>query len=343
MADFSKSFSYRLDMYEVDPITWAERTRVGSFTKVSVSRTTGRMVESASMEIDLPKGWEFAEGYYRIVMRVTQGNATERLDLATMYCTATAGTIDHDVNEVKVEGLSVLYPARDCVVDLGSYVAKGADGAAYAGRLLSEVIHAPVEVMGSFEMADNYVFDVGARRLDCAWDVLESANWCIQIDGRGRVAIMPLPTMPTAEIGGEFVMPGIPYELDWSDVPNRYIAMLGTTLAECVNDSPDSVVSTTRRGFVKDSDIGIDTSPLLVVGETLQSYCRRRLKEESTVTHTITHKREYVDGVYPYSVVRVTVQPEGTQEDVRVASQEITCTNELLVEETYVREVPLWP
>lgn len=343
MADFTQSLSYSLDVYEVDPITWADRDKVGTFTSAKISRTTGRMLEGGSMTADMPLGWQFEEGYYRVAMRVTQNGVTERYDLATMYCTSASGTVDYGIDEMDVEGLSVLYPARDCVVPIGSYVAKGVDGAAYAARILGEVIHAPVIVEGSFEMADNYVFDVGAKRLDCAWDVLESANWCIQIDGRGRVFIRPVPTKPSFELGGALVMPGIPYELSWASVPNRYLALSGTTLEECVNDDPASPVSTVSRGFVKDADVGIDTSPVLVAGETLRTYCRRRLAELSTVTQTISQKREYVDGIYPFSMVRVTSQPDGEQADVMVASQEITCTGELVVDETYVREVSLWP
>lgn len=345
MTDFSKSFSYTLQVYEVDRTTWADKRLVGKFNSASVSKTAGRMVESANMTMDRSLGEGFDEGYYRIAVKVTQDGSTERHDIATLYCTSVSGIVDYGVDQLTVNGLSVLYPASRCVMDFGSYAPQGSDGAMFAKNVLKDVLHAPIEVHGSFEIADNHVFDLGAKRLDCVWDVLEAAGWCIQIDERGVVHIRELPTEPvnsTTGFDSATIANGIPYGLDWSQVPNRYIAFDGTSLGVWVNDDPNSVVSTKSRGFVMDYDGGVDTSPVLVGGETLDMYCRRMLKSLSTVTHEVTKEREYSDGVYPYSVVRMTVQPTGNMMDMRVTQREIRCSDDLTVTETYVGEVSLW-
>ncbi len=345
MTDFSKSFSYTLQVYEVDRTTWADKRLVGRFNSASVSKTNGRMVESANMTMDRSLGESFTEGYYRIAARVTQDGSTERHDIATLYCTSVSGTVDYGVDELTINGLSVLYPAENCVMDFGSYAPQGSDGATFAKDVLGEVLHAPIEVHGSFEIADNHVFDLGAKRLDCVWDVLEAAGWCIQIDERGVVHIRELPTEPinsTTEFDIATISSGIPYGLDWSTVPNRYMVFDGTTLGVWVNDDPKSVVSTKSRGFVRDYDGGVDTNPVLVGGETLDMYCRRMLKSLSVVTHEVTKEREYSDGVYPFSVVRMAVQPTGDMMDMRVTSREIRCDNDLTVSETYAGEVSLW-
>ena len=341
MADFSKSFGFELQVYEVDPVTWADNRLVGGFTSASVSRTTGRMLESGSFKADMALGEQFGEGYYRLVMRVRQGGL-ERYDLSTLYCTSISGSVDHGVDEVSIEGVSVLYPAQNKVMEIGSYVPKGADGAAYVRRILSESIHAPVTAAGSFELADDFVFDIGAKVLDCAWDVLESAKWCMQIDGKGRVTIMPVPTRSKLTISESVTMAGISYEQAVADVPNRYIAFDGTTLGQCVNEDPESVVSTVSRRFVKDFDGGVDTSPALIAGETIDAYCRRKLRELSSVTQQITSTCEYHDGILPFSMVTVRTQPDNEMHDVMVSSQEITCDQDVSIGETYVREVRLW-
>jgi hypothetical protein len=91
-----------------------------------------------------------------------------------------------------------------------------------------------------------------------------------------------------------------------------------------------------------DFDGGVDTNPVLVGGETLDMYCRRMLKSLSSVTHEVTKEREYSDGVYPYSVVRMVVQPTGETMDMRVTRREIRCGEDLTVTETYAGEVLLW-
>ena len=345
MADFSKSFSYTLQVYEVDRNTWADKRLVGKFNSASVSKTTGRMVESANMTVDRELGEGFEEGYYRIAAKVTQDGATERYDIATLYCTSVSGTVDYGVDELTVNGRSVLYPAEGCVMDFGSYAPRGSDGAAFAKSVLGEVLHAPIEVHGSFQISDDFVFDLGAKRLDCVWDILESAGWCIQIDERGVVHIRKLPSSPTetmTDVDAMTISAGIPYGLDWSNVPNRYIAFDGTNVGVCVNESPDSVVSTVRRMFVKDFDGGVDTNPVLMTGEDINAYCARMLRSLSCVTHEVTRQREYEGGIYPYSMVRMPAQPTGERMDMRVVSREIRCGEDMTVTETYAGEVSLW-
>lgn len=345
MTDFSRSFSYSLQIYEVDRATWADKRLVGKFNSASISKTNGRMAESANMTIDRALGESFVEGYYRLAAKVTQDGSTERHDIATLYCTSVSGNVDYGVDEVTVNGLSVLYPASGCIMDFGSYAPQGSDGAQFVRNVLKDVLHAPIEVHGSFEISDDYVFDLGSKRLDCVWDILDSAGWCIQIDERGTVHIRELPNEPIIETDGfdnTTISSGIPYNLDWSEIPNRYVAFDGALLGTCVNDDKNSVVSTVNRGFVIDYSGGVDTSPVLVGDETLDAYCRRMLKSLSVVTHEITKEREYSDGVYPFSMVRMNVQPSGEVMNMRITQREIRCGDDIAVTETYAGEVSLW-
>lgn len=342
MADFSRSLSYTLDVYKVDTTTWADLERIGMFTSASISRSDGRMVESGSFEMDTDIGKEFEEGYYRLVMRVTQDELTERYDIATLYMTSASGMVDFGVNQISVDGMSVLYPADSKVMTAGSFIPKTSDGAMYIGRLLSSTIEAPVHVEGSFKLVDDFVFDVGAKVLDCVWDILESAGWCLQIDGRGEVTVMARPNHAYVELGPNIVMPGISYTRSVADIPNRYIAIDGTKIGQCVNDDPTSPVSTVSRGFIRDLQNGIDSSPTMIDGETLDSYCRRRLKELSVVTYEFSCQHEYMHGVFPNSMVYATVQPDGTVGEVRVKSQSIKFSNEVTMDCTYIRETNLW-
>lgn len=332
-------------VFRVNTDTWADGSILTRVNSASVSRDvsdTPTTVERGSMSVDMAVADSFEEGYYRIVMTADQGGSTERVDVATLLFTSTSSTANRGVSEAQVSGRSVLYPASVTRLAIGSYAPKGVDGAAFCKELLDSCVNAPVTNEGSFTLDDHVVFDIGASTLDCVWMVLNAGNHVLQIGGDGVIHIRPKPTNPSLVLDiahARLLQPEVVHDLDYSEVPNRYIAVSGEMSAMAVNNDPESITSTVRRGWT--SDI-VDQSPVRTDGETLAAYAARRLEEESMVNDARSYTREWWPDVLPFSLVHGSLSSVGVEGDFRVVSQQLTCGRGIVVEERASREVYAW-
>lgn len=335
--DWSQSYSAQWRIFRVNRDTWADAEQIGNVDSVTVSRTAdGSLLESGSFEVT----GEFDADYYRVVMTAEQGGSVERVDVATLLFNVTDGTIDYGTTVQGADGYSVLFPASKTAVITGEYAPAGVDGAAYAGSLLQSAINAPVEVEGGFILNEHVVHEVGSSVLEAVWAVLNAGNYIMQIDGRGVVHIRPQPTEPALTIDSmnmKLLENGISYSADQSDIPNRYVVIVGTNKTIAVNDDPNSSVSTTTRGFIVDK---VDESPVPVNGETLPAYADRKLHEASVLKEERSYTREYAPNVWPYSIVRASI--DGLEGDRRVVSQTVSCNYGITITEKSAREVSLW-
>ena len=162
------------------------------------------------------------------------------------------------------------------------------------------------------------------------------------VDGSGMVTIVPVASSPSLTLdaaGAALLRPGIEYTLDYSDVPNRYIAVDDLSSAVAINDSPTSPTSTVTRGCFVDE---YDSSPVRVSGETLGAYAQRRLRELSIVQSERTFTRKWVPDVYPGSVVRGSMASVELDGDMRIVTQRLECGAGIEVKERAVQEVSTW-
>lgn len=337
MIDWSQSYSASLRVFRVNRDTWADAEQIENVDSIEVSRTSdGDMLESGGMDIT----GDFNTDYYRIVLTAVQDNDVERVDVATMLFDTNSGEVNYGTTTQSAEGFSVLYPASKTAVITGEYAPAGVDGAEYSAELLRGAINAPVNVDGHFTLNDHVVHEIGSSVLNAVWAVLTAGNFCMQIDGRGEVHIMPMPTEPTLTIdstNARLLTHGIKYDKDMSEVPNRYIVLVAGMKTIAVNDDPDSPVSTVSRGYLVDE---VDEAPTPVNGETIGEYAVRRLKELSVMNDHRSYQREYAPGVNVYSLVRASIN--GLEGDLRIQSQSIRCDHGITVDEQANREVKLW-
>jgi len=335
--DWTKSYSSEWRIFRVNRRTWADAEKLSNVISAGVTKTNdGDMIESGSMEIT----GDFEPDYYRIVLTAEQSGEVERVDVATLLFTESGGAFNYGVNTTEVNGHSVLYPASVKSVVTGEYAPAGVNGAEYAEKLLSETINAPVQVEGSFVLNEAIVHELGTSILGAVWAVLDAGKFVLQIDGRGVVHIRPKPTEPALVIDTSsqgWLMNDITYTADISDIPNRYIVIDGVSITVAENNDPTSIVSTLSRGYYVDS---VDTSPTPINGETYSAYADRMLKDLSVLKEERSYTREYAPNVYPYSVIRATI--DGLAGDMEVQSQEISCGNGITVAEKVAREVKLY-
>lgn len=348
IIDWSRGYSADWQLYRVNPRTWADAERVGRVLDASVSRSISGdapTIDSASLSLTRAVGEGLPEGWYRLAMVARQGVASERVDVATVWCASTGGTVEFGTESVDVTGRSVLWPCSRRDMAAGAYSPSGVDGARWAADLIRSCTPAPVEVAlgASFTLDDAIVFS--GKALDAAWQVLEAGGRTIRIGGDGRITIRAIPTDPALSLdamGVRLLQPGIGRAMDYSQVPNRYTVRYGGEEVVATNDNPNSVTSTVARGMVIDPSGGVDTSPKRVNGESLQGYADRRLEEESVVPDSRTYTREWWPDVHPGDLVRGTMASLGVDGDFHVVSQQLTCGAGIVVEEKASREVHTW-
>ena len=338
--DWDKSYSSTWRVYRVNRDTWADDEMLLDVDEISVTRTAdGNLLESGSIETS----GDFESDYYRIVMTAEQGGTAERVDVATLLFDVASGELNYGRTVHNASGYSVLYPASTTVITTGEYAPKGVDGVQYVRELLEDSINAPVETEGSFILNDHLVHELGSSVLDAVWAVLDAATdpkYVMQIDGRGVVHVRPMPTEPDLIIDNSskgLLMNGIEFTTDTSDIPNRYIVIADNMITIAANNNPQSSVSIASRGFKVDL---VDTSPTPVNGQTRQEYANAKLEEYSVLKESHSYEREYSGDVYPYSLIRASI--DGLMGDLRVESQSIECGNGITINEKASKETKLW-
>lgn len=335
--EWGRSYTATWRVFRVNRKTWADAEQVSGIDSISVTRTAdGALLESGEFDVT----GDLVPDYYRIVMTAEQGGEVTRVDVATLLFDITGGEYDYGTTEQSAEGHSVLYPASTTAIVTGEYAPAGVDGARYAGDLLEQTINAPVEVEGSFTLNDHVVHEPGSYVLDAVWSVLDAGNFVIQLDGRGVVHIRPRPTEPSLILDNSntsLLTNGVNYTTNISEIPNRYIVIDDNNRAIAENNDPNSEVSTVSRGFFVDE---IDESPTPINGETYSEYAERQLELLSVMEDERTYTREFVPGVYLYSIIKASI--DGLEGDLRVKSQTLKCGNGITIAEKAVREEHLW-
>lgn len=346
MIEWNEGYTVSYRLMRVNELTWMDSEAVPGVTSASITRDATDdvpLLESSSISMVLPQGERFQEGWYRLeALAIDSLGAFERRSLCTMLYEAGGSTAVPGREEFDLTGKSVLQPASDRKFLAGAYVPKGVDGAQYAADLLKESFPGPVEVDGSFTMDDYLVFSAGTSHLQVVWRVLQSAGWCIQIDGDGRIFIREKakdPKLVMSDATANLMQPSLDKSFDLEGIPNRYFASYYDEESTATNEDPDSATSYQARGRWIDM---VDTSPSRVNGETMYAYARRRLEEESTIVQSYSYTRRFDPDILPFDLVRASVSDLGFEGDLRVLTQKISCGRQIEVSEKAGREVALW-
>ena len=336
MIDWTQAYTVDWRLVEVNQDTWASGTSVPYVQSVSISRDCTDdypLLETASIKMDgsverLKPGWYRVEGLF------TQNAHMERIPIMTMLCESTKGTRNRNLVSLDVDGLSVLQPAKERNLLAGTYVPKGANGPKRAAEYLEKCIAAPVVVHGSFTLDDPLVLDADISYVRAAWTIIDAGGWCMQVHGDGTVHIMEKPSQPDLSLDqahASLLRPSVSFDENVESVPNHYVAVDGSQIAEAWNDDPESFLSTVSRKRTIDM---VDRSPIRINGESLNAYANRKLEEESTIVKTYDYDRNWWPDVYPFSTVRGSIPESGLVTDMRVLSQSFECANGITVSET---------
>ena len=324
MTDWLGGYAATWEVRRVNPDTWEDAGILENVLSVSVERSCdgkAPTLESGTMTIDAPS---IEPTWYRVSM-IAEQNGKERVPIATLLFERASSHIERGNVELECTGRSVLQPVADIKMVTGKFAPEGVNGAEYAAQLVRACTPAPVIVDGSFTLVNDIVFNPGCKYLDAVWQLLDAANWCMQIFGDGTIRICAKPSEPALELSkanAGLLVPGVDDDYNTVDIPNRYYAIDDDKMAIAVNEDPDSEVSYPSRGRWVDE---YDTAPVLVDGESLEMYAIRKLAEASTVVRKYSYTREWWPDVVPYSLVSAYLPSDGVQGDLRVISQSIEC------------------
>lgn len=324
---------------KVNEDTWADSDAVSGIDSISISRScmdSYPLLETGTLTLTKGIRESFETGYYRIEMLASQnGYGDELVSVATLLLEHSSGHVDKGYDAASITGYSVLKPLADRMVQVGTYAPKGSNGAEYAASLIRQHGKCPVVVNGSFTLNNHVVFHNGQSYLECVWNVLDAAGWCMRIDGTGKVTISEKPAEPALKItptnGLRKLVPGIDYERGLDDVPNAYIVVYGDKVIEVVNDDPSSPVSTVAKKRRIDY---VDTSPTPINGESMHQYAKRRLKEMSKIVMQYKYDREFEIGAVPFDLVQASIPEYGMMGSLRILSQGLTLDKGITVSET---------
>ena len=337
--DYSGGYAASWRLVRVDERTWLDGGALGGVLggSATVSRDSSDAVpllESADAVVDMEPSAEFAHGWYRLEMLAQQGGVSERMALGTFLFDAGDSEYQRGRRTFTASGRSVLYPCSERKLLDGSYAPKGGDGAAYAGALIAASTPAPVLVHGSFELGDHVVHAFGDSYLKGAWDVLDAGGWCVRIDGRGTVHVMPMPTEPAGELDASVAVTQYSKVTRPERPANVYVAVDGSDVA--VAEDAAAIAADGRR--IEQ----VDTAPIRVNGETLAAYAARRLYEGRTAQLDCSWTRGMdAAELRPFDLVRASLPSYGMVGTLRIRSQKVTCGRGASVDETAVMEVRL--
>lgn len=326
--DYAKGYAATYRLMTVDARTWRDVTRIGGVSEWKGTKSISSKaaaIDAADLSLDAPAQ---GEGYVRTWMDAEQDGQVSRVALGTYLLQSSGGAQGGQWSSAELYG--VLQPASDRMLPAGWYAPAGTHGPTKAAALLAATLDAPVSLESGEggELAENVVSG-GESYLSMAWALCGDA-WEIVTDGMGNVAVRPKPTeaaiIREADIIGQV-------ETTWklAGVPNRVTATDDGVTAEAINDDPDSPASTVARGRIIDGKADGDR----LSDETLQAFCRRCLREQSTATEIAEYTREWRDGIGIGDMVSL----PGYEGTWRIVSQQIGAGCGATVQETATREV----
>jgi len=352
--DWSKGYSARYQMTEVDPVTWRDIDTL-RFTGGKIDRSADGLKESADIDMTDDPG----EKWIRIYLDARQNGTAFRTAIFTGLTSTPKKEMEGRRNSYSAACYSVLKPCDDILLPRGWYAPAGADGAKLIARLLDVI--APVSYAGqkktintidyvtdengsvltteqnnqigiissgitggeiaSPELSTAIIAEDGETRLTMAQKIADAINWNIRITGMGEIVIEPYNTEIKAVFSpdADMIEPKLSVENDWYSCPNVFRAIMDGMVAVARDDSADSRLSTISRGreiWQEETDCDLSGS------ETLSAYAIRRLKELQNPSKTVSYDRRYNPDVAIGSYVRLNYpQISGT---VKVTSQSVT-------------------
>ena len=317
---WNNGYSASYYAYIIDPVSWREKERI-EITGGSISRSEDSLRESADIECkayDLGK-----EQYIRVYLDARQNGAASHEPLFTGLATSPSRDMDGCFEKNTLECYSVLKAAEDVLLDRGYYVPAGTDGSTVIRELLSCCPAPVITNSTSPSLQSSIIAEDGETHLSMTEKVLAAIDWRIRIYGDGTIELCEKASVDTTgfdPIEQDVLEPTITVKYDWYSCPNVFRAVHEELSAVARDDSPDSPLSTIRRGREVWSE---ETSCTFNTGESISEYAVRRLRELQQIKLTAEYDRRFHPDVLVGDLIRLHYPVQGLDGLFRIKSQNV--------------------
>lgn len=351
MIDWTQSMEQSFEYYEVDPVSWKDKSQLTNIKSSTVNRDASAETRgSASIDIDNMLG----ETYIRIYLVAVQNGVKEKVSLGIFLVQTPSSSFDGKVRSVSMDAYSPLLELKEKQPPLGYALLKGENIMRQAYLITKENCRAPVvETESDKTLQNNFVANTDDNWLTFLIDLIAQAKFEYYLDEDGKILFAPQQTIDQLQPiwtynddNSSILLPEVTLNHDIYGIPNvvEVIASTGTEVhyAKAVNNDPNSPTSTINRGR---EIVYRDTSPSLPgypTKEQIDEYAETLLKNLSAVEYTVS----YTHGYCPVRVgdcVRLNyVGADLIDVKAKVISQSIQCKSGCTVTETAVFSKNLW-
>lgn len=353
MPDWTQSMQQTYEFYEVNPLTWTDRRQITNITSCSITRdSTEETLGSASIDCDD----DLTDMYVRVYLVTTQYGIRERIPLGTYLCSSPNVTFDGRKRTVTQDGYTPLLELKEKTMPMGYSIQKGTNIIWAAKQIAADGARAPIVAdSDKIKLDATFVSDVQDTRLLFLTDLLANAGYHLDLAPDGSILFAPdqdldslQPYWTYTDDNSSILLPDISISKDLYGIPNVVEVIYSPNdtspplFTRATNQAKSSIVSVPSRGR---EIVYRDTNPDAAAGLTqaqIWEYARNKLKQMSSIEHTITYSHGYCD-VRVGDCVELNYERAGLQNvKAQVIRQVINCVSGCTVQETAVYTERLW-
>lgn len=351
MPDWLSSMQQTFEYYVVDPKTWKDVKSINTVKSCTIQRDAeAETLGSATIDVTESLG----ECYIRVYLVTIQNGLRERHPLGTFLVQTPSLSFNGKLQNISMDAYTPLLELKESPPPLGYSILKNACVMDMAYRLTRERSRAPVvKAECGTPLAMDFTASTDDTWLTFLTDLMANAKYSFALDEMGRILMAPqqdtasLQPVWTYDDGNSSILyPDISVDRDLYGIPNVVEVIhsngAGYYFVRAVNDDPNSVTSTVRRGR---EIIHRVTNPDLVGNPTetqVQDYAKQLLREQSVLEYTVSYTHGYCP-VRLGDCVRLNYARAGiTDIKAKVISQTIKCKPGCSVTEKAVFTAKLW-
>lgn len=362
--DWTESMQQTFEFWKVDPITWYDETPLTKIKSCSIVRDDStETLQNGSFEAtDLDE-----EMYVRVYLIVVQHRTdlklptpetnTFKIPLATLLVQTPSTSFDGKEKSSSMDAYSTLIELKEKQPDIGFTVTKGTNIMERAGNLTREHCRAPVIVnlqsRRIVEYESGFVANMDDTWLKYLSDLIGNAEFKFGIEPTGDIFFRPVqdfvslqPVWTYTDDNSSILLPEVTISRDLYGIPNVVEVVHSTGgnfyVGRCVNDDPDSPISTVRRGREIVKRINSPDTLAMADSKMIDDYARQQLRNLSTLEYKVS----YSHGYCPVTVgdcVRLNYIRAGiTNTKAKVVKQTIKCETGCTVSEEAIFTNRLW-
>lgn len=352
--DWTASMTQTFEFWKVDPNTWFDQTKIDTIKSANITRdNSDETLQHASFgAVDLDQ-----ECYIRVYLIAIQNGQTFREPLGTFLVQTPSRSFDGKINSTSLDAYSPLTEMKEDYPPIGYSVLNGQNIMETIVGITSEQCRAPVvtEVSSDsvVELKTGYVANTDDHWLSFCSGLIGNAEHEFAISPLGEIYFKPVqdvaslqPIFTYTDDNSSILLPEIQVDRDLYGIPNVVEVIHSVSdryyVAYCINDDPNSPISTVNRGREIVHRVNSPDTLATALNEQIDDYAEQLLRNLSTLEYRVSYSHGY-NGVEVGDCVRLNYIRAGlTNIKAKVTSQTISCETGCTVSETAVFTNKLW-